>query len=105
MKSPLKAMVLAIVIATPLASFAQSNPTVTGALIGVEGLQLERGSYRLSASADSHRPEDVQAPNARVVAPNGSHPAGTDVGDVRGGVSASGHPVANEGMKPLYFGH
>ncbi|OLL32314.1 hypothetical protein BTH42_07665 [Burkholderia sp. SRS-W-2-2016] len=71
MKSLIEAVVIAALIATPLATFAQSNQTsepLTRAQVRAELIQFEHAGYRPS-SADTHNyPANLQAAEARVVA-------------------------------------
>jgi Domain of unknown function (DUF4148) len=103
MNSLIKAVAVALVIAAPAASFAQSNQPVTRAQVRTELVQLERAGYTPIRGADPYYPADIQAAEARVAAQNGSA-AATDVGGVSGGGAASGRAVNTAGTKSIFFG-
>jgi hypothetical protein len=105
MNSLFKAVALAVAIAAPVASFAQSNQPVTRAEVRAQLVQLEKAGYNPSLGSDPHYPADIQAAEARVAQAQGAA-AATDVGGVTAGASASGHAatVANNGVKSIYFG-
>jgi hypothetical protein len=104
MNSLFKAVALAVAIAAPVASFAQSNQPVSRAEVRAQLVQLEKAGYNPSAGSDPYYPADIQAAEARVAQAQGT--ATTDVGGVTTGASASGHvaAVANDGAKAIYFG-
>jgi Domain of unknown function (DUF4148) len=104
MKSLIKAVALAVVIAAPIASFAQSNQPLTRAQVRAELVQLEKAGYNPFHASDVTYPADVQAAEARIAAQKGESSAATDVGGVGGDLSASGHSVASSGTKSIYFG-
>jgi hypothetical protein len=85
MKSLIKAVALAVVLAAPVVSFAQSNPSV---------------------SDDAKYPADIQAAEARVAAENGST---SGVGGAVSGSSDSGAraPAVSTftGSRSIYAGH
>lgn len=104
MKSLIQAVVIATVLAAPVASFAQSNQPVTRAQVRAELVQLEKAGY-YPGHADPYYPADIQAAQARVVAQNGSAPAAeSGFGGVVNGASQSGGPVQAAGAKSVYFG-
>lgn len=104
MKSLIQAVVIAAVLAAPVASFAQSNQPVTRAQVRAELVQLEKAGYQ-PGHADPHYPADVQAAQARVDAQNGTaQPAASSFGGAVSGSSQSGHTVAAQGQKSIYFG-
>src|ERR1700754_423277 len=70
MKSLIKAVAIAAVLAVPAVSFAQSNQPVTRAQVRAELVQLEKAGYNPSASSDAHYPAQVQQAEARVSASN-----------------------------------
>jgi Domain of unknown function (DUF4148) len=104
MNSLIKTVALALVIAAPVASFAQSNQPLTRAQVRAELVQLEKAGYTPRGGQDPYYPADIQAAEARVAAQNGSAAAATDVGGASGGVSVSGHAVDTTGTKSIYFG-
>lgn len=93
MKSLMKAVALAAVLAVPAVSFAQSQPEngpVTRAEVRGQLQQLEQAGYRPSAN-DRYYPEDIQAAEARVAAENGAQTSG--YGPATSGASQSGGPA------------
>jgi hypothetical protein len=107
MKSLIQAFVIAAVLATPIATFAQSNPPVTRAQVRAELVQLEKAGYNPARGSDPYYPADVQAAEARVAAQNGATSGfgGVVSGSSESGTAAVGRPIANDGMKSIYFGH
>ena len=104
MKSLIQAVVIAAVLAAPVASFAQSNQPVTRAQVRAELAQLEKAGYQ-PGHADPHYPADIQAAQARVDAQNGTaQAAASSFGGVVSGSSQSGHTVPANGAKSIYFG-
>ncbi|WP_027797503.1 DUF4148 domain-containing protein [Paraburkholderia acidipaludis] len=90
MKSLIKAVVLAAVLAVPAVSFAQSqsdNGAVTRAQVRNELAQLEAVGYHPQAN-DHTYPDQIQAAEARVHAMNGEQTSG--YGSATGGSSQSG---------------
>jgi hypothetical protein len=107
MKSLIQAFVVAAVLAAPVVSFAQSNASVTRAQVRAELVQLEKAGYNPAEAENTTYPADIQAAEAKVAAQNG---AASGYGGGVSGSSASGapaavRPAANDGMKPVYFGH
>ncbi|HTR09853.1 MAG TPA: DUF4148 domain-containing protein [Paraburkholderia sp.] len=102
MKSLIQAITLAVAIAAPVASFAQSNAPITRAQVRAELVQIEKAGYSPARGDDPHYPDDVLAAEAKVGAQNSA------VGGVANSSSASGGPLAArpayDGMKPVYFG-
>lgn len=72
MKSLIKAVAVALVLAAPVASFAQSNGPLTRAEVRAQLVQLEQAGYRPAAGRDPYYPADIQAAEARVAAQNGN---------------------------------
>jgi hypothetical protein len=101
MKSLIQAVVIAVAIAAPVASFAQANQPVTRAQVRAELVQLEKAGYQ-PGHADPHYPADIQAAQARVDAQNGQ--AATGFGGVVSGTSETSHPAPTVGPKSIYFG-
>ena len=67
MKSLIKAVAIAAVLAAPVASFAQSSQQpVTRAEVRNELIQLERAGYNPAVSNDPYYPADVQAAVGRL---------------------------------------
>jgi hypothetical protein len=105
MKSLIKAVALAVVLAAPVVSFAQSNQPLTRAEVRNQLVQLEKAGYNPSVS-DATYPADIQAAEARVAAENGST---SGVGGAVSGSSDSGARAsaasAFTGSRSIYAGH
>ena len=105
MKSLIQAVVIAAVLAAPVASFAQSNQPVTRAQVRAELVQLEKAGYQ-PGRADPYYPADIQAAQARVATQNGTAQAAqSSFGGVGSGPSQSAHAVPANGPKAVYFGN
>jgi hypothetical protein len=102
MKSLIKAVALALVIAAPVASFAQSNQPLTRAEVRTQLVQLEKAGYRPGEGDKNTYPAQIQAAEAKVAAENGA----TGVGGVASGSSDSGARTvpAFTGSSSLYRG-
>jgi hypothetical protein len=105
MKSLIKAVAIAVIVAAPIASFAQSNQPVTRAEVRAELAQLTKAGYHAGGN-DPYYPNDIRAAEARVAAAqgDGTPAATTDVGGAVGGAARSGGPAAATGGKSIYFG-
>ncbi|MFB9122140.1 DUF4148 domain-containing protein [Paraburkholderia dipogonis] len=68
MKSLIQAVVVAAVLATPVAVFAQTNSPVTRAQVRAELIELEQAGYNPGRGEDPNYPADIQAAEARVAA-------------------------------------
>ncbi|MBN3758851.1 DUF4148 domain-containing protein [Paraburkholderia sp. Tr-20389] len=88
MKSLIKAVAVAAVLAVPVMSFAQSSQPVTRAQVRAELVQLEKAGYVPSNSNDTQYPANIQAAQAKVDAANGI--ANSGVGGVADGSSQGG---------------
>jgi hypothetical protein len=89
MKSLIKAVALAAVLAVPAISFAQSQPTngpVTRAQVRNELKQLEQAGYRPEMN-DRYYPEDIQAAQARVDAQTSGYGPATSGASQSGGAT------------------
>lgn len=106
MNSLIKAVVVTLAIAAPVASFAQTSEPVTRAQVKAELKQLEAAGYRPSAGTDPYYPADVQAAQARIAASQGNVQAPAhDVGGVTSGVThTGGHVNGAANTKSIYFG-
>ncbi|RKE37784.1 uncharacterized protein DUF4148 [Paraburkholderia sp. BL23I1N1] len=105
MKSLIQAVVIAAVLAAPVASFAQSNQPATRAQVRAELIQLEKAGYQ-PARSDPYYPADIQAAQSRVAAQNGTaQVAESGYGSAVSGSSQSGRPVPANGPKSVYFGN
>jgi Domain of unknown function (DUF4148) len=105
MNSLIKAVAVALTIAAPLASFAQTSQPTTRAQVNAELKQLEAAGYRPGGGNDPYYPADLQAAQARIAAGGGANvqtPA-QDVGGVTSGAAHSGHGDVT-GKKSIYFG-
>lgn len=87
MKSLIKAVAIAVVLAAPVASFAQSNQPLTRAEVKAQLVQLEKAGYNPALVNDAAYPSDIQAAEARVAAENS---ATRGVGGAVSGSSDSG---------------
>jgi hypothetical protein len=114
MKSLIKAVVIAAVLAAPVASFAQSSDQpMTRAEVRNQLIQLEQAGYNPGASNDPNYPADIQAAEARVQAQNPAvaqtqEPVAntSGYGGVTSGASQSGGVVQPmSGPKSIYFGN
>ncbi|TAL94293.1 MAG: DUF4148 domain-containing protein [Paraburkholderia sp.] len=106
MKSLIKAVALAVVLAAPVVSFAQSNGPVTRAQVRAELAQLEKAGYNPNIDSINY-PENLQAAEARVSAQNsavqnsgyGASTNGSSQAGVRGEFTASSY------SPPVYVAH
>ncbi|MGF6778525.1 DUF4148 domain-containing protein [Paraburkholderia sp. GAS334] len=110
MKSLIKAVVVATVLAAPVISFAQSNQPVTRAEVRQQLIQLEQAGYD-PARRDPQYPADIQAAEQRVNAQN-TATAQAPVADTSGygaatnGSSQSGAATAQTPQqRNVYFGN
>ena len=93
MKSLIKTVALVVVVAAPLASFAQTEQPLTRAEVKAQLKQVEQAGYNPGRSNDSDYPADIQAAEARVAAQNGTTRA-----DATGyGTTATGSSQAGSG--------
>jgi hypothetical protein len=106
MKSLIQAVVVAAVLALPVASFAQSNQPLTRAEVKAQLVEIEAAGYNPAVGDDPHYPTDIQAAEARVAA---KHSATTGYGGVADGSSSnSGSAVraaSGEQVRSVYMGH
>lgn len=106
MKSLIKAVALAVVLAAPVVSFAQSNGPVTRAQVRAELAQLEKAGYNPNIDSINY-PENLQAAEARVSAQNsavqnsgyGASTNGSSQAGARGEFTASSY------SPPVYVAH
>ncbi|WP_087733215.1 DUF4148 domain-containing protein [Paraburkholderia piptadeniae] len=89
MKSLIKAVALAAVLAVPVASFAQSSQPVTRAQVRAELVQLEKVGYVPSNSNDTQYPANIQSAEAKVQAGN------SGIGGTADGASQAGQRVSS----------
>lgn len=97
MKTLINAVVVAVVLVAPVASFAQSSGTVTRAQVRQELIQLERAGYHVGDSDQAHYPEAIMAAEARV----SSEAANTGVGGVTTSTQ-SGSKVSTADWNAMY---
>src|ERR1700712_1771526 len=95
MKSLIRAITVAAVLAIPAVSFAQSAP-VTRAEVRAQLTQLERAGYN-PASDQTQYPRNIQAAEAKVAAENGTTAAYGGVSDGSSAAGSIARPVANDG--------
>jgi hypothetical protein len=113
MKSLIKAVAIAAVLAAPVASFAQaSQEPVTRADVRNELIQLERAGYNPATTNDINYPANIQAAERRVQAQNPAVAQTNPVADTSGyGAPMSGSSQAGgmlqptTGPKSVYFGN
>ena len=115
MKSLIKAVAIAAILAAPVVSFAQSSQQpVTRAEVRNELIQLEHAGYNPSISDDSKYPADVQAAEQRVQAQNPAlaqtqtQPTADTSGygaPMSGSTQAGAATQPTSGMKGVYFGN
>jgi Domain of unknown function (DUF4148) len=102
MKSLIKTIAVAAVLAVPALSFAQSSQPVTRAQVRAELVQLEKAGYSPSNSSDTQYPATIQAAEAKVHADDsavGGVADGSSQAGTRGSFSASSYSV------PVYQRH
>ena len=102
MKSLIKAVVIAAVLAVPAVSFAQSNQPVTRAQVRAELVQLEKAGYNPGRANDPHYPDDILAAEAKVAAQNG---ATSGYGGVVSGSSDAGRPAVSKADWNAMYNH
>ncbi|CAB3751908.1 DUF4148 domain-containing protein [Paraburkholderia humisilvae] len=106
MKSFIKAIALAAVLATPVVSFAQSNGPVTRAQVRAELAQFQQAQRNESLydQGDAHYPSGMLSTEAIVAAQN-SAAQNTGYGPATNGTSQSGQaaaPAHNNSVDPGY---
>ncbi|MFM0227638.1 DUF4148 domain-containing protein [Paraburkholderia dipogonis] len=87
MKSLINAVAVALVLAAPVVSFAQSNQPVTRAEVRAQLVQLEKAGYDPARANSDDYPQNLQAAEARVAEQNG---LATTYGGIVSGSSNSG---------------
>jgi hypothetical protein len=114
MKSLIKAVAIAAVLAAPIASFAQSNQQpLTRAEVRDQLIQMEQAGYNPATSNDVNYPADAQAAERRIQAENPAvaqtqEPVAdtTGYGGATSGSSQSGAVVQpSSGPRSVYFGN
>ncbi|WP_371141148.1 DUF4148 domain-containing protein [Burkholderia cepacia] len=108
MKSLIKAVALAALVAAPVVSFAQSQQPLTRAQVRAELVQLEKAGY--NPNDWINYPENIQAAQAKIAAAQntGAQADATGYGSNPVGTSQSGQrvlvPTATD-RSSVYFGH
>ena len=97
MKSQITGVALALILAAPIASFAQSNAPVTRQQVQDEIVQLEKAGFNPANANTVDFPTNVATGQAAV----DGHDSG--YGPAVGGSSQAGH-ASTSGMKPVFFG-
>lgn len=82
-----QSLVVAVLVAVPALSFAQSNHPLTRADVRAELVQLQKAGYN-PASDNAQYPKNIEAAQMRIDAQNGS--AAAAYGGVAKGSSAAG---------------
>ncbi|MFC0396840.1 DUF4148 domain-containing protein [Paraburkholderia rhizosphaerae] len=105
MKSFVKVVALAAVLATPVVSFAQSNGPVTRAQVQAELAQFQQAQQHASLydQGDAHYPSGMLDTEAAVVAQNGAAQR-TGYGPATSGTSQSGQAGAPAATHNDYLG-
>ncbi|RQR62378.1 DUF4148 domain-containing protein [Burkholderia sp. Bp9126] len=109
MKSIIYAAIAASVLATPLASFAQSEQGLTRDQVKAELVQLEQNGYKPLAS-DSQYPDNIQAAEQRIQPsqPMLAHADTSGYGAAATGAAQSGGRRTKDAPNPVnsvYFGN
>ncbi|MFL9986935.1 DUF4148 domain-containing protein [Paraburkholderia sediminicola] len=94
MKSFTRMVLVAALIAAPVASFAQSNQSVSREQVRAELAQVEKAGYNPRDAI--HYPENIQAAEAKVTAQNATAQAG--VSGYGGGANGTSRSGSENGM-------
>ncbi|MDE1182557.1 DUF4148 domain-containing protein [Paraburkholderia sp.] len=114
MKSLIKAVAIAAVLAAPVASFAQSSQQpVTRAEVRSQLIQIEQAGYNPATASDPTYPADIQAAESRVQAQDQTAQNVNPVADTSGyGGAVSGSSSSGRAMdaqtpeqRSIYFGN
>ncbi|VWC65487.1 MULTISPECIES: DUF4148 domain-containing protein [Burkholderia] len=108
MKSLIKAVALAALVAAPVVSFAQSQQPLTRAQVRAELAQLEKAGY--NPNDWMNYPENIQAAQAKIAAAQntGAQADATGYGANPAAASQSGQRVvvpAATDRSSVFFGH
>jgi hypothetical protein len=105
-KSLIKAVVIAAVLAAPAVSFAQSQP-LTRAQVRADLIEVEKAGY--NPNDWMHYPENIQAAEARIAAQKNAAPTETSgYGASVDGTSQAGQraeTTASPYSPPVYIAH
>ncbi|OLL28805.1 hypothetical protein BTH42_25785 [Burkholderia sp. SRS-W-2-2016] len=113
MKSLIKAVAIAAVLAAPVVSFAQSSQQpVTRAEVRNQLIQLEQAGYNPATANDTNYPADVQAAERQIQAQNPTlaqtHPVADTSGygaPMSGSTQSGGVAQPMTGARGVYFGN
>jgi hypothetical protein len=113
MKSIIKAVAIAAILAAPVASFAQADQQpLTRAEVKSQLIQMEQAGYNPATSNDTTYPADAQAAERRIQAQNPAvaqtqEPVAntSGYGGTTSGSSQSGSMAQPAGSKSVYFGN
>lgn len=107
MKSLFSAVGLAIILATPIASYAQSNAPLTRAEVRAQLVAVESAGYRAAAGRDPYYPEDAQKAVAGVaaerVADQGDISAGSYGSSTNGSIQSGSSTPAKSPSQSVFF--
>jgi len=87
-----QSLIVAVLVAAPVASFAQSQHEITRAEVRAELVQLQKAGYN-PASDNAQYPRNIEAAEARINADNNA--AATAYGGVAQSRSAVGSPASS----------
>ena len=96
MKPLIQAVALTVVLAAPVASFAQSEQPLTRAEVRAQLKQIEQAGYNPAVATDATYPADIQAAEARVAAQNATGYGSPATSSSQAGSNA---PMANPARK------
>jgi hypothetical protein len=101
-----KSLIVAVAVAAPALSFAQSNQPVTRAQVRAELVQLQQAGYNPAAD-ETQYPANIQQAEARVSAQHSAAAAaygGSVAGTSASGSASASHAPADEipGLGPIY---
>jgi hypothetical protein len=94
MKSLIKTVALVVVLAAPVASFAQSAQPLTRAEVKAQLKQIEQAGYNPAVAENANYPADIQAAEARIATQNAiAQSDTTGYGSAATGSSQTGTPA------------
>jgi hypothetical protein len=102
-----QAISVAVALAAPAVTFAQSSAPLTRAQVRAELVQLEKAGYRTGDGDQTTYPAQLQQAEARVAHENAvsSGYGGTVSGSSASGAAKDADPQAEiPGLRPIYFG-
>ncbi|WP_345815016.1 DUF4148 domain-containing protein [Paraburkholderia sp. PREW-6R] len=105
MKTLISAVAVAVALAAPVVSFAQSNQPLTRADVRNQLVQLEKNGYNPVGDHATY-PNNLETAQARVDAQNGTaQAANSGYGAPIAGSSQAGRPVSSNDRNSVYFGN